>query len=74
MSLADLEARIAHDLTTLNIGAADWVAPRSHPDGHVYDVVIVGGALDHPRAMLEQFAIASDEFGARHELLPSIET
>jgi NADPH-dependent 2,4-dienoyl-CoA reductase/sulfur reductase-like enzyme len=22
---------------------ADWTRPRSHPDGHVYDVVIVGG-------------------------------
>ncbi len=43
MSLAELEARIAHDLATLNIGAADWLAPRRHPDGHVYDVVVVGG-------------------------------
>jgi cation diffusion facilitator CzcD-associated flavoprotein CzcO len=43
VSLAELEARIAHDLTTLNFGAADWLAPRSHPEGHVYDVVIVGG-------------------------------
>jgi cation diffusion facilitator CzcD-associated flavoprotein CzcO len=43
MSLADLEARVAHDLTTLNIGAPDWLAPSVHAQGHVYDVVIVGG-------------------------------
>ncbi len=34
----------------------------------------VGGALDHPRAVLEQFAISGDELGARHDVLPSIET
>jgi cation diffusion facilitator CzcD-associated flavoprotein CzcO len=43
MSLNDLEARVSHDLATLNFGAADWLKPRSHSDGHVYDVVIVGG-------------------------------
>jgi cation diffusion facilitator CzcD-associated flavoprotein CzcO len=43
MSLADLAARLAHDLATLNIGGADWLAPRFHRDGHVHDVVIVGG-------------------------------
>ena len=43
MALADLEARIAHDLACLGHGAADWTQPRTHPDGHVHDVVIVGG-------------------------------
>jgi OHCU decarboxylase len=43
MSLADLDARVRHDLATLNIGAPDWLQPRVHPEGHVYDVVIVGG-------------------------------
>lgn len=39
MSLADLNARVAHDLVSLNHRAPDWVPPR---DG-VLDVVIVGG-------------------------------
>jgi cation diffusion facilitator CzcD-associated flavoprotein CzcO len=43
MSLADLEARVAHDLACLGLPAADWLAPRRHEDGHVHDVVIVGG-------------------------------
>jgi cation diffusion facilitator CzcD-associated flavoprotein CzcO len=43
MSLAALEARLAHDLASINMGAPDWLAPRAHPDGHVYDVAIVGG-------------------------------
>lgn len=43
MSLAELERRIAHDLATLNIGAPDWLTPRVHPQGHVHDVIIVGG-------------------------------
>lgn len=43
MSLAELEQRVAQDLACLNIGEADWLAPRQHPDGRVYDVVIVGG-------------------------------
>ncbi|WP_404338587.1 FAD/NAD(P)-binding protein [Sphingomonas sp. MMS12-HWE2-04] len=43
MSLADLEARVAHDLACLNFGEADWLAPREHSGGHVFDAVIVGG-------------------------------
>lgn len=39
MNLAEHEARVAHDLATLNHGAPDWLIPR---DG-VIDVVIVGG-------------------------------
>ena len=43
MSLAQLEERLAHDLSCLNIGEADWLTPRRHRDEHVHDVVIVGG-------------------------------
>jgi glycine/D-amino acid oxidase-like deaminating enzyme len=43
MSLAGLEARVAQDLGWLNLGEPDWLQPRRHPDGHVHDVVIVGG-------------------------------
>lgn len=43
MGLDALEARVQKDLACLNWGAPDWVRPREHPDGHVYDVVIVGG-------------------------------
>jgi len=43
MSLDDLKARVESDLGMLAHGAATWVHPHSHPDGHVYDVVIVGG-------------------------------
>jgi len=43
MSLAGLEMRVAHDLACLNHGGADWVRPRTHMEGLVHDVVIVGG-------------------------------
>lgn len=43
MSLADLQARLAHDLACLDHGRPDWTRPRTHEDGHVFDVVIVGG-------------------------------
>jgi hypothetical protein len=43
MSLADLEARVAADLEALNHGQPSAVLPRTHPQGHVYDVVIAGG-------------------------------
>ena len=43
MSLADLEADLARQLSLIGHGGADWTRPRTHPDGHVYDVVIVGG-------------------------------
>ncbi len=39
MSLADLDARVKHDLDCLNFGAAGWTRTR---DGF-YDVIIVGG-------------------------------
>ncbi len=43
MSLDALNAHVAADLQKLNFGAATWVRPQTHPDGHVYDVIIVGG-------------------------------
>ncbi|WP_065846043.1 NAD(P)/FAD-dependent oxidoreductase [Sphingobium sp. Ndbn-10] len=43
MSLELHNARVRHDLQCLNYGGPDWLQPARHPDGHVYDVVIVGG-------------------------------
>jgi hypothetical protein len=43
MSLADLEADLARQLALIGHGGADWTRPRAHADGHVHDVVIVGG-------------------------------
>ncbi|ASS69068.1 MULTISPECIES: NAD(P)/FAD-dependent oxidoreductase [unclassified Paenibacillus] len=43
MSLEELNARVRKDLAYIAYGGKDWVRPRIHPDGHVYDVVIVGG-------------------------------
>lgn len=43
MSLADHEAQVAHDLACLGVPGADWTRKRTHPEGHVYDAVIVGG-------------------------------
>ncbi|WP_372382775.1 FAD-dependent urate hydroxylase HpyO [Xanthomonas sp. NCPPB 1068] len=42
MSLAQLERELARDLQRLAHGGDAWVAPRVHPAGHVFDVVIVG--------------------------------
>ncbi len=43
MSLEALNAQVKTDLSYLAFGGADWVQPLSHPEGHVYDVVIIGG-------------------------------
>lgn len=43
MSLEALNERVQTDLSYLAYGGADWVRPLEHPEGHVYDVVIVGG-------------------------------
>jgi cation diffusion facilitator CzcD-associated flavoprotein CzcO len=43
VSLVDLETRLAHDLACLDHGKPDWARPRTHDQGHVFDVVIVGG-------------------------------
>ncbi|WP_046176343.1 NAD(P)-binding domain-containing protein [Domibacillus indicus] len=43
MSLDTLTERIKTDLSYLAFGGPDWSKPLTHPDGHVYDVIIVGG-------------------------------
>ncbi|MFB9330494.1 FAD/NAD(P)-binding protein [Paenibacillus aurantiacus] len=43
MSLEALQARVKADLSYLAYGGPDWIKPKYHPDGHIYDVVIVGG-------------------------------
>lgn len=43
MSLEELNKRVRTDLSYLAFGGSDWVRPLNHPEGHVYDVIIVGG-------------------------------
>jgi cation diffusion facilitator CzcD-associated flavoprotein CzcO len=43
MTLAALEARVAHDLVLLGHGGDTWVRPRTRDGEPVHDVVIVGG-------------------------------
>lgn len=43
MTLESLNEQVKRDLSYLAFGGADWVSPLKHPEGHVYDVVIVGG-------------------------------
>ncbi|WP_209123499.1 NAD(P)-binding domain-containing protein [Alkalihalobacillus sp. BA299] len=43
MSLEALSERVKTDLSYLAFGGLDWVRPVNHPEGHVYDVVIIGG-------------------------------
>ncbi|WP_338542912.1 NAD(P)/FAD-dependent oxidoreductase [Paenibacillus tundrae] len=43
MSLEALNERVMHDLACLSYGGADWTCAKQHTEGHVYDVVIVGG-------------------------------
>jgi cation diffusion facilitator CzcD-associated flavoprotein CzcO len=43
MTLAEHEARVAYDLACLSHGGADWTRPWHLPEGHVYDVIVVGG-------------------------------
>jgi cation diffusion facilitator CzcD-associated flavoprotein CzcO len=43
IGLPALAAEVAHDLARLDHGKPDWTRPRDHAEGHVYDVVIVGG-------------------------------
>ncbi|WP_407272752.1 NAD(P)-binding domain-containing protein [Radiobacillus sp. PE A8.2] len=43
MSLEKLNARVKTDLSYINFRSSDWVRPLQHSEGHVYDVVIIGG-------------------------------
>ncbi|WP_455675934.1 FAD/NAD(P)-binding protein [Pradoshia sp.] len=43
MSLEALHKRVQLDLSYLAFGGPDWVRPANHSDGHLYDVIIVGG-------------------------------
>lgn len=43
IGLAELERELRRQLELTGHGGADWTQPRTHPQGHVYDVVIVGG-------------------------------
>ncbi|KOY13221.1 FAD/NAD(P)-binding protein [Paenibacillus xylanivorans] len=43
MSLEALNQRVLDDLAYLAYGGSDWIRPREHDEGHIYDVVIVGG-------------------------------
>jgi cation diffusion facilitator CzcD-associated flavoprotein CzcO len=41
--LQALAAEVARDLQRLGLGGPDWTRTPRHADGHVYDVVVVGG-------------------------------
>jgi cation diffusion facilitator CzcD-associated flavoprotein CzcO len=43
MSLEALNERVKHDLACLAYGGPDWVKRRGSAEGHVYDVIIIGG-------------------------------
>jgi len=43
MSLEALNKRVQQDLSYLSFGGLNWVRPLQQPEGHVYDVVIIGG-------------------------------
>jgi len=43
IGLDALGEQVAHDLARLDHGKPDWTRPRTHADGHVHDVIIVGG-------------------------------
>ncbi|MDF2926548.1 MAG: monooxygenase [Paenibacillaceae bacterium] len=42
MGLEFLNDRVKTELSYLAFGGTDWTHPLEHPDGHVYDAVIVG--------------------------------
>lgn len=41
--MEELNQRVKHDLSCIAFGGPGWVKPTSRPEGHVYDVVIIGG-------------------------------
>ena len=43
MSLEALNEQVKRDLSFLSFGVSECARPLKHPEGHVYDVIIVGG-------------------------------
>ena len=43
MSLQQLNEQVVSDLSSIGLSDKQWVQPKLHKDGHVYDVVIIGG-------------------------------
>jgi FAD-dependent urate hydroxylase len=43
MSLEALNEQVKRDLSFLSFGVSEWALPLKHTEGHVYDVIIVGG-------------------------------
>ena len=43
MSLKQLNEQVISDLSSIGLSDKEWVQPKQHKEGHVYDVVIVGG-------------------------------
>lgn len=43
IGLPALEAELTRQLALIGHGGPDWTTPRRHAEGHVHDVVIVGG-------------------------------
>ena len=43
MSLQQLNEQVVADLSSIGLSDEEWVQPKHHKEGHVYDVVIIGG-------------------------------
>ena len=43
MSLKQLNDQVVSDLASIGFSDKEWVQPKQHKDGHVYDVIIIGG-------------------------------
>jgi cation diffusion facilitator CzcD-associated flavoprotein CzcO len=43
IGLPALEEELNRQLALIGHGGTDWTRPRTHPEGHLYDVIIVGG-------------------------------
>ena len=43
MSLEQLNEQVISDLSKIGLSDTQWVQPKYHQDGHVHDVIIIGG-------------------------------